>query len=256
MLGIINKAVTWVQYQFLVAFGRLRGHGRGEPSPAADGFSNDDLRGYPNNHNYRIDDGRLIPNFNLFWRAARLQPLYTKEVGSLLDIGSARGWFVLEAARTPGCRLAVGIDIFEPWIELSRKVAKKLACDNARFHYGFLTDLAGDPDTLGAPFDNILIINTYHYLFWGSGLSDKRFDDHDAAIAALARICSGRVIFANPLDLPDVPRETRDIAALEPERAKTYTTEAFTRAARRHFDVEPHGTIGKRTLLVLKKRTD
>lgn len=250
---MITKALLWLQW----AIKRLtawRHHGRGLPQLTTDGFENPELTGYPNNHNYLVDDGRLIPNFNLFWRWKILSKLYSEPMGSLLDVGSCKGWFVFDAVTRGRCTKAVGIDIFEPFIELAEKVRINQGIETAKFHTVFIRDVCNNPEKYGAPFKNILIINTYHYLFWGSNLSSERFESHEEAMAGLERICADRIIFANPLSLADAPRETNDIASAEPERQLEYTPEKFLHAASKHFFIEDHGTIGKRNLLVLKRR--
>lgn len=246
----VSRSLLWLKWARKRLGPWLR-HGRGVPDPARDGFSNADLCGYPNNHNYVIDDGRVIPSFDLFWRSSILSTLYTDPIESLLDIGSCKGWFVLDAASRSATNRAVGIDIYPPFVELAKKVADFRGCEGAVFHTAFLRELFTHPEKFGAPFRNILIINTYHYLFWGSNLSPERFGNHEEIIAGLAGICSDRVIFANPLSVADVPGETRRIAVSDPERGKDYTPDAFLAAAAKHFEVENHGTIGKRNLLVL-----
>ena len=219
-----------------------------------DGFTNADLLGYPNNHNYVIDDGRLIPTFDLYWRTRLIESLYSSPVESLLDIGSARGWFVLRAAQRGDCTRAVGIDVYPPWIALSKKIAASLELSGATFHDAFLKDVFDRPGDFGAPFRNVLIINTYHYLFWGSGISERHFAGHEEILEGLNRICSGRVLFANPLEMANVPRETRRIAAGQANRTDQYTTARFKDAARLFFEVEDRGRIGARRLLVLHRR--
>ena len=234
--------------------GPLRPRGVNLPNKQADGFDNSDLLGYPSNHIYRIDDGRLLPSFDLYWRSRILEELYARPLGSLLDVGSCKGWFVLNAARRADCEQAVGIDIYQPWIDLSRQAAKSLHLGNAAFHMAFLQAVFDDPTAFGAPFRNILVINAYHYLFWGSGMFPDHFPGHDAILQGLHRICSDRIIFANPLELTDAPKETRGFAAGEPERAAEYTTSRFLSAAKPLFDIESRGKIGKRDLMVLHRK--
>lgn len=240
---------SWLMYRL----GPMRRRGI-VPVPEKDGFSNADLLGYPSNHNYVIDDGRLIPTFDLYWRTRLIESLYSNPVDSLLDIGSARGWFVLRAAQRADCTRAVGIDVNPPWIALSKKIAASLEIPGATFHDAFLKDVFDRPDDFGAPFRNVLIINTYHYLFWGSGISERHFTGHEEILEGLHRICSGRVLFANPLEMTNVPNETRRIAAAQGGRAGEYTTARFKEAAGPLFDVEDRGRIAARRLLVLHRR--
>lgn len=247
-----SKALLWLEWA-AARFGAQRPHHCGLPRRDPDGFDNTDLRGYPNNHNYIIDDGRMIPSFDLYYRSYILSSLYTDPLGSLLDIGSCKGWFVLEAAARADCDHAVGIDVHEPYVTLAERVGRFHHIDKVSFHAVFLREVFEDPARFSAPFKNILIINTYHYLFWGSVLSNQRFDSHTEIIEGLASICSDRVIFANPLTLSDSPRETRRFAADEPARAAQYTVDAFLAAASKYFRIEDHGSIGKRSLLVLHR---
>lgn len=234
--------------------GPLRTHGVNQPDKQVDGFSNDDLVGYPSNHTYKIDDGRLLPSFDLYWRARILETLYSKPLGSLLDVGSCKGWFVLSAAQRGDCEKAVGIDIHQPWIDLSRHAAKSLALGNASFHMAFLKQVFETPEAFDAPFRNILVINAYHYLYWGSGMFAEHFPGHEAILEGLHKICSDRVVFANPLALEDSPKETQRFAADDPARAAGYTADRFFSAAARLFDIEHCGKIGKRDLLVLHRK--
>lgn len=134
-------------------------------------------------------------------------------------------------------------------------MARFLQVERASFHFATLKDVVEDPGRFGAPFQTVLIINCYHYLFWGSLLSPERFSDHDEILGGLARITTDSVIFSNPLVLGDCPESTREIAAREPDRAAEYTPERFNAAARHYFDIEEHGRITKRRpLRVLRVR--
>lgn len=234
--------------------GPLRAHGVNLPDKTANGFDNDDLLGYPSNHIYKIDDGRLLPTFDLYWRSRILDRLYSRPLESLLDIGSCKGWFVLRAAQRADCERAVGIDIYDPWINLSSLAASWLELGNATFHLAFLQKVFDEPGKFGAPFRNVLAINAYHYLYWGSGMYPGHFSGHTEILAGLHRICDDRIIFANPLEVRDAPRETQRYAANEPERAALYTTSRFLGAAASFFHVERHGKIGKRELMVLRRK--
>lgn len=234
--------------------GPLRLHGHGLPEMTIDGFSNQDLIGYPNNQNYIVDDGRLIPHFNLYWRWQILSQLYSEPVETLLDIGSAKGWFVLDAVQRADCERALGIDVYEPWVDLSNRVATKLHHSNATFRLAFLRDVFNRPEAFGAPFKNVLIVNAYHYLFWGSGISPSHFTSHAEILEGLYRITTDRVIFANPLEMMRVPKETRKIAAADPGRRIQYTSEHFLAAAAKYFDVTNHRSLGNRRLLVLRPK--
>src|SRR5690242_17341525 len=63
------------------------------------------LRGYPRNHDMKVVAGpRVIPSRRLHSRWTRIASLYPDHLTSLLDVGSCKGYFVLEAATRPSCR--------------------------------------------------------------------------------------------------------------------------------------------------------
>jgi len=254
-LSLAAKSLSALRYGAR-RLGPWRRAGRGHPDAQSDGFTNADLQGYPNNHNFQIDDGRAIPSFQLYWRWRALAQLYPRPLESLLDVGCCRGWFVLEAASRPTCKRAVGIDVYEPFLEIARKAAAFLgAAERTAFHSATLKQVIAEPERYGAPFQTVLVINCYHYLYWGSLLSPERFSGHEEILEGLARITSGVVIFSNPLVLDDCPESTREIAQNEPERAREYTPERFAEVASRFFTIESHGYLNKhRRLEVLRAR--
>ena len=45
---------------------------------------------YPNNHDYRVVNGKLVPRYKLCMRLRKLQPLYPRNMASLLDLSCSR----------------------------------------------------------------------------------------------------------------------------------------------------------------------
>ena len=215
---------------------------------------NPELSGYPRNHDYKIASGRLVAGKRLFSRWRMLSALFSDDMDSFLDIGSSKGFFVFGAAMRPGCSLACGIDLHEPFIETSSRARAILGIGNASFHLASVEEVAKEPERFGAPFHTVMLVNTYHYLYWGSGLVDKSENSHDRILGTLAKICSRRLLFSNPLE---VRHATGEIKKRAEGKKHDYTTAAFMEAAQKHFTVTRAGSLGqtaKRPLLVLEKK--
>src|SRR2546428_6408535 len=163
--------------------------------------------------------------------------LYPETLTSLLDIGCCRGWFVVQAAMRPECDKAVGIDVVQGFIDAANEAKRLLKLDNALFDYAFLDDVAGRPEKYHTPFQTIVLLNTYHYMYWGSGYSGKHWADHDYILGTLASICTDRVIFMSPLEVGECPSDIGRRAKEHPNWAKAFTTERFLEVAGRYFNV-------------------
>jgi hypothetical protein len=225
-------------------------------SPAATDAERDlnrKLSGYPRNHNYRVAGGRMLPSFRLYQRLRRVAPLYPEPLESLLDVGCCRGYFVLDAARRPPCRVAVGIDVYEPFVSAARQAKETLNVERCEFHLATLDDVAGEPESFGGPFQTVLLLNTYHYLFWGSQLSPRAYFDHRAILSRLAAVASDRILFTARLEIDRLPRPLREEARVS-RKSVDYTASRFFAAAEELFDVRQAGAIGKDALLVMSKR--
>jgi hypothetical protein len=197
---------------------------------------------------------RVIPSRRLHSRWTRIASLYPDRLASLLDVGSCKGYFVLEAAARPTCRAAVGIDVHEPFVTTAREVAETVGITNAAFHVASLDQfLAARAPAADHPFQTVLLLNVYHYLFVGSELSPLNYHSHRTILEMLARLCHDRVIFSSPMDLADCPAQVQERATAL-NVADQYTRAAFARAAEEFFTVEDHGLWGRRPLLVLRRR--
>jgi hypothetical protein len=207
-------------------------------------------------HTYVIsDDGSVLTTsqMDLRWRiAARLYP---EKITSLLDIGCCRGWFVVKAAMHPECEKALGIDVLQGFIEAANEAKALLKLENAQFEYAFLDDLVADPQRFRPPYQVIVLLNTYHYMYWGSGYSDKHWPDHDYLLSTLAEICTDRIVFMSPLEVADCPSDIARRAEEHPDWAAGFTTEQFHSAAARYFHVTLEGHLGLRPLYLLRKKT-
>jgi hypothetical protein len=210
------------------------------------------LRGYPENHTYKIRGGRLAPCMNLHMRWGIISALLPSPLTSLLDIGSSKGFFVLTAARQESCVRAVGIDVYEPFIKTSNEVRDFLGQRNASFHLAGLREVAENPGAFGGPFQTVTLLNVYHYLYWGSGLDSTACRDHTELFSRLAKVCTHRLIFSSPLEIPDCPSEIKRFADAQ-GGGEDYTVEKFLAAARKFFEVREVGRSGRRPVYSMEK---
>jgi SAM-dependent methyltransferase len=212
---------------------------------------------YPHNHDYRIERGRrrgeLRPRRKLKRRFAKLARLYPVPLESLLDVGCAKGFFVLEAAARDACTRALGIDVHAPFVEASRAAAQHLRRDRARFEPLRLHELAVTLDAHGGPFQTVLVVNVYHYLFFGSALDERGYGDHEALFGWLRSITAGCLLFSNRMSLAACPRNVQARArALGLDGA--YSEEAIRAAAEARFTLEERGRLGRIPLWRLTPR--
>ena len=224
----------------------------GKPSPKEQQINNA-LTGYPSNHIYRIRHNALIPSLQLYerqWKVTRLWP-YTLD--SFLDIGCCKGYYTCLAAQKPTCRVAVGVDVDHAFVRTSQQVSDYLGLSNTRFHQTTLDQLADRPSDFDGPFQTVLLIGTYHYLFWGSSTSDHCFKNHTEILSRLAALCTDRVIISGRFELDRLPKSIKT-AALQTKEAEQYNTRIFIKAAETFFTVQSKGFLGTYPLFVMLKK--
>lgn len=211
------------------------------------------LHGYPRNHDYEVISNPLIPSYRLYTRAKLVEKCYPRHLESLLDIGCCRGFYVLDAALRTSCKVAVGIDIHEPFIAIAEAARQYLTVPNASFHHTTLQDVASNPALYGGPFQTVLCIGTYHYMYWGSALNPHAYYSHRTILERIDSICTDRCILSARLELDRLPPDIRQTAERHPEKHR-YTTEEFLRSAEELFHVSIHGFLSKYMLFVLTKK--
>jgi len=214
---------------------------------------NQSLIGYPRNHNYKIYNNKLLPSFRLYNRIKLVVSSYPEQLESFLDIGCCRGFFTMHAAGMPNCRTAAGIDVYEPFLSAARMVKKRLNIENANFYFATINDVANNPSAYGGPFQTILLLGAYHYLFWGSSLYPKAYNSHRKILSMLSRICSKKVIFSGRLDVERLPLDLK-AKALSAGAGNIYNTARFLETAREFFKVYKAGSLGRYPLFVMFKK--
>lgn len=204
-------------------------------------------------HTYQMADRKTLTTFQMDQRWSIVSRLYPDRLTSLLDIGCCRGWFVVQAAMRPECERALGIDVVQGFIDAANEARQLLNLDKAEFHYAFLDDLA-DVQKYRAPYQTIVLLNTYHYMFWGSAYSAKHWADHDYLLRTLAQLCTDRVIFMSPLEVAQCPSDIVRRAREHPDWAVQFTTERFLATAALYFTVSLQSYLGLRPLYLLEKK--
>ena len=211
------------------------------------------LAGYPRNHNYTLRNRTLVPSLRLYRRWKAVSALYPRPLTSLLDVGSCKGFFVFDAARREECERATGIDVNGSFVSTAKGVRTLLQERKADFfnlgHEAFARNL----DRHGGPFQTVILLNVYHYLFWGSDEDATAARDHRTILSTLSEVCREVLIFASPLDLKECPESVQAAAKQSLLRAQ-YTPEKFVEAAEEFFVVERAGSTGGRPLFRLRKR--
>lgn len=205
------------------------------------------------NHNYMISKKKLIPRFKLHERLRRVTALYPNPLESFIDIGCYRGFYALDAANRPGCNISVGIDVYEPFVNASKIVRKYLGQKNSTFYMATIDMVSGHPETYGGPFQTVLLIGLYHYLFWGSSLCSDAYRSHHEIFQRLSRICSYRLIISGRLEIDQLPRTEKEKAKVS-GKITQYNTDDFLSAAGEFFEVHKAGFLGRFPLFVMEKK--
>jgi hypothetical protein len=116
-----------------------------------------------------------------------------------------------------------------------------------------LGELAARIDEFGGPFQTMLIINCYQYLYFGSDISTESHASHEEIFDNLRRVCNGRIIFNNRVNLVDC-QNTRQVME-SPDKAVHYSSIELFAVAAKHFTVTQQGKIGKYPLCTMDAKT-
>lgn len=198
---------------------------------------------YPNNHNYKVKKNHLIPTRELAKRYKRVCGLLPEPLTSFVDIGSCKGFFVFAASNHPECTRSLGIDVYQSDIDVCRWLKGEIHNDKAQFEFMRLHELAERINEFGGPFQTVLILNLYQYIYFGSERCPDRYLNHDEIFKHLRTICNERIIFNNRVNLADCQNVKQIERATE--HSQNYSEDKIIAAASKYFNVVPHGTIGK-----------
>ncbi len=208
---------------------------------------------YPRNHAYFIAGGRLVPRWRLWRRYRRIRALYPVGFKSLVDLSASKGWFCLHAAQRLEAERVLGIDLHEPDLAACREVRDHLGLEGMRFEDLRLHEVHSRLDEFGGPFDVSLVINLYHYLYFGSRRAEDHYGSHEEIFEMLRGITGRALILSNCTEVDHLPRHMQ-VLAREQGRASDYTSQRIWDAAEQCFDISDHGRLGKRPLWRLTPR--
>jgi hypothetical protein len=209
---------------------------------------------YPRNHTYTAQGDQLTPRPKLASRVARLTRRYPDGLSSFIDLSCSKGFFVFHAAMQPGCRRSLGIDLDDRCLDVCRELQQQFtARDRVNFARLTLQELAERIDEFGGPFQTALLVNTYQYLVFGSGVAPRVSSDHREIFRLLRRICSGRLVFHNRLRLNDLQDSVQGGATSGPPET-IYEPGVIAEAASEFFKVHRLDCWSKRPVWLLDAR--
>ena len=199
--------------------------------------------GYPSNHTYKISHRALSPKYKLAKRYKKIRRLFPEPLTSFVEIGCSKGFFVFSAGAYPDCTRSLGIDVNNHDIEICLWVKDRIKHSNTSFKLMQLHELAESIHQFGGPFQTVLILNTYQYLYFGSDTVSTCYLNHDVIFGYLRKICSHRIIFNNRIELEDCQNTAR--IAVAKMDSEFYTEKNLLSAAEKYFAVQKHGKIGQ-----------
>lgn len=223
---------------------------RPENSELALGHQHYAENSYPSNHAYKITQQKtLLPKKKLAARYRQISRLYPEKLESLADIGCSKGYFNFAAAKKPHCQRSLGIDVVEDCIHHCLAIKNYLGSENTEFSLLKLHELSESINDFGGPFQVVLVINLYQYLYFGSDYSSACYLNHDEIFKYLRNICSQRIIFNNRITTEDA--QNKEQIFINAKEANHYTEEKVLEAASKYFTVSKHGKIGRYPLWAL-----
>lgn len=192
---------------------------------------------YPRNHTFTPLVDRLVPKPKLAVRVAGLARHYPRPLTSLLDLSCSKGFFVFHAASQPLCERVLGIDLSEECLQVCRQLKSRFGgAERVNFARLTLPELAERIDEFGGPFQTVLLLNTYQYLFFGSTVAPAVGQNHREIFRLLRRVCSGRIVFHNRLRLADLQSDPQQRAS-QAGTGALYHPQAIREAAAELFQV-------------------
>src|SRR3990167_68741 len=204
---------------------------------------------YPSNHTYKITHRKLSPKRKLNQRYNKIRTLFPTPLTSLADIGCSKGFFVFSASHYPSCTRSMGIDITDYDICFCRQVQSYLDHQNVQFENLKLHEFANRINEFGGPFQTVLLLNIYQYLYFGSDRFADHYLDHHLIFKNLRDICNQRIIFSNRVNWSDCQND--HWINLAGQKRLDYSEANIMEAASDFFNVSKQGYIGRYPLWTL-----
>ncbi len=207
---------------------------------------------YPSNLGFTVRQRQLYPSSSLADRYKKIHRLYPQPLNSLLDLSCSKGYFVFAAAAEKTCERALGIDVYQPDLQVCQILKQYINSHNTQFENLRLMELSNNISNWGSAFQTVLLINSYQYLFFGSDRESEGYLDHDKIFAAIHKICSKRFIFSNRVEVNDC--QNQDAVKKAGLIAKNYNREAILDALSRYFTLISETQLGKYPLWKLEAK--
>ena len=201
-------------------------------------------KSYPSNHTYKILENTIRPKCKLTLRYQKIKKLFPEKLTSLVDIGCSKGFFIFAASTQLGSTRNLGIDIDDYDIQFCRAVKNHFRNPNVNFEIVQLHELAERIDEFGGPFQTVLLVNTYQYLYFGSARSSLHYQSHDEIFKSLRKICSERLIFNNRMNLTEC-QNIEHINDTNETESDNYNEQKIIESASKYFSIAKRGNIGR-----------
>ena len=228
---------------------------------------------YPSSHQYTIErDGHLQPCQAGAARLREIERVLPRDRwASLIDVGCAKGMFLLWALDRLRLEWAIGVEAAKDMVSACRQAIDFVGAP--------ATILRGPLDGLHPilrPAELVLVLHCYHHLYFGSpfgtpsrskGHSNMKGSEaahsdgtpgafsHDRLFALLSRITTDTLLFANPLTLrPDQVWHYQQLG-IPGEAIQGYNRQAILESAGRYFDLQQFPLGGERPYILMRKKT-
>ena len=178
---------------------------------------------------------------------------YPRSAHSLVDLSCSKGYFVFHARCQMGMERVLGVDIDRNTLEMCHLLNSHFSLRHGTtFTEMRLRDLAHQAEVTDVDFDVALLVNTYQYMRLGSGLEPAAGSSHRELFQMLSRVCRGRVIFHNRLELSDLQESVQREA--RPDAKTDYHPAEILSAASEFFQIRRVGGSALRPILLLDNR--
>lgn len=202
---------------------------------------------YPSSHLYIINAaGQVQPQEKGKLRLQEMEEVVPDfQWDSLIDIGCAKGMFLLWAWQRYGLRRMVGVEAASDMVNACRKAVFYLNAPATILQGSLLELYRALPSAC-----LVFVLHCYHYLYFGApGIAS-----HDQLFDILAHITDDTLVFANPLNLSLDKINLYRQKKISPEVIESYNAQAILESANRYFKVQKIPLGKGRPYLVMKKR--
>lgn len=206
---------------------------------------------YPSTHQYTISKKKHIS----YGESARdrltefAYVLPNKPWTSLIDIGCAKGMFLLWLSKKFHLKWAIGLDTDLKMVHAARDAVDFLRVPATIFH-GALSHL----HPILPVADLVVMLHCYHHLYFGFSYDDPGCPSHDTWFRILASITRDTLLFANPLELDSKRLRLYKQKNISDEIIADFNTNAILESADNYFDLKRHSLGGMRPYIIMEKK--